>query len=94
MAKPARMTFGALVIKEILGLTDEKTVEQIRENPYFQYFLGYKKFSNEKPFNLSLMVHFRQRFSTDQINAINERICKRDKKDDDDPPAAGANTGR
>jgi IS5 family transposase len=33
-AKPARLAFGALFIKQRLALTDEETVEQIRENPY------------------------------------------------------------
>lgn len=45
-----------MVIKETLGLTDEETVEQIRENPYLQYFLGYKKHTEEKPFDPSFMV--------------------------------------
>lgn len=44
VAKPARMAFGALITKETLGLTDEETVEQIRENPYLQYFLGYTEY--------------------------------------------------
>ena len=51
VAKPARVAFGSLVIKETLGLTDEETVEQIRENPYLQYFLGFKEYSYEKPFD-------------------------------------------
>ncbi len=93
VAKPARVAFGALVIKETLGLTDEETVEQIRENPYLQYFLGYKKFSSEKPFDPSLMVRFRQRFSIERLNTINETICRKDKKDDDEPPATGGDTG-
>lgn len=91
VAKPARIAFGALVIKETLGLTDEETVEQIRENPYLQYFLGYKKYTNKKPFDPSLMVRFRQRFSVKQLNAINETICEPDKKDDE-PPATGGHT--
>ena len=33
-AKPARLAFGALFIKKRLGLTDEETVERIREYPY------------------------------------------------------------
>lgn len=92
VAKPARMAFGALIIKETLGLTDEETVEQIRENPYLQHFLGYKKYTNEKPFDPSLMVRFRQRFGLEQLNALNEKICKQDKKDDAEPPAAGGST--
>ena len=35
-AYPVRVAFGALVIKEKLKITDEETVEQIRENPYLQ----------------------------------------------------------
>ena len=42
-AKPFRVALGALVIKEKLQLTDEETIEQIRENHYLQYFLGYKR---------------------------------------------------
>jgi IS5 family transposase len=36
-AKSVRLAFGALVIKQRLGLTDEETVEQIRENAYMQF---------------------------------------------------------
>ncbi|QPN61027.1 transposase [Synechococcus sp. CBW1002] len=35
-AKSVRMAFGALYIKQKLGLTDEETVHQIRENAYIQ----------------------------------------------------------
>jgi len=37
-AKPVRLAFGALFIKQRLGLTDEETVEQIRENAYMLLF--------------------------------------------------------
>ncbi len=33
-ANPVRLAFGALFIKQRLGLTDKETVEQIRENAY------------------------------------------------------------
>jgi len=89
VAKPARLAFGALIIKETLGLTDEETVEQIRENPYLQYFLGYTEFSTKKPFDPSLMVFFRKRFGLKNLNQINETICKMQKRDDDEPPATG-----
>jgi len=92
VAKPARLAFGALIIKETLGLTDEETVEQIRENPYLQYFVGFKQYTNEKPFDSSLMVRFRQRFRVEQLEEINETICEKEKKDDDDPPATGGAT--
>jgi hypothetical protein len=34
------MALGALIIKEKIATSDEETFEQIRENPYLQYFLG------------------------------------------------------
>ena len=34
------MALGALIIKEKLGTIEGETVEQIRENPYLQDFLG------------------------------------------------------
>ena len=37
-AKSCRVALGDLIIKERLGTSDEETVEQIRENPYLQYF--------------------------------------------------------
>ena len=39
-AKPFRMALGALMIKARLKLTDEELVEQIKENPYHQFFIG------------------------------------------------------
>ena len=52
-AKSFRMALGALIIKEKLGISDRETVEQIRENPYLQYFIGQSSYSNELPFDPS-----------------------------------------
>ena len=49
------LPWGALVIKERFGLSDEETVEQIRENPYLEYFPGYESFRGEAPFEASMM---------------------------------------
>ena len=46
-AKPFRMALGALIIKEKLRISDRETVEQIKENPYLQYFIGQESYSNE-----------------------------------------------
>jgi IS5 family transposase len=74
--KPARLALGALIAKERLGTSDEETVEQIRENPYLQYFLGLSEYSDEAPFDSSMFVHFRKRFSQEAIAAINEDLIK------------------
>jgi hypothetical protein len=73
-ALSARIALGSLIIKEKLGLSDEETVEQIRENPYLQYFLGYEAYHDEQPFDPSMMVHFRKRLDASIVNEINELV--------------------
>lgn len=74
-ALSVRVAFGAMVIKEKLGLSDEETVEQIRENPYLQYFLGQKRYEDKAVFHPTMFVHFRKRFPEDIMNQINELIA-------------------
>ena len=62
-AKRSRMALGALIIKQRLRISDEETVEQIRETPYLQFFLGLSGFTTEIPFDASMMVYFRKRLS-------------------------------
>jgi IS5 family transposase len=76
-AKPFRTALGALIIKEKLGISDRETVEQILENPYLQYFLGLPSYSNEAPFEASMMVHFRERISGEMVNQINRTMVKK-----------------
>ena len=76
-AKSWRMALGALIIKEKLGISDRETVEQIRENPYLQYFIGQSSYSNEPPFDPSLFVHFRERISPNLINKVNKRMVEK-----------------
>ncbi len=71
----ARTALGALIIKERLGLTDRETVETIRENPFLQYFIGLEEFTQERPFDASLMVDFRKRFGEEGMQQIAEAIA-------------------
>ena len=50
-AKSFRMALGALIIKEKLGISDRGTVEQIKDKPYLQYFIGMSSYINEAPFD-------------------------------------------
>ena len=102
-AKSFRMALGALIIKEKLGISDRETVEQIRENPYLQYFIGQSSYSNELPFDPSLLVHFRQRISPNLINKVNERTIEKmreitpvkpEKKKDSDGKNESSNSGK
>ena len=71
-AKPVRMAIGALIIKQIEGLTDEKLVLHIQENPYMQYFCGFNEYTRELPFVPSLLVEFRKRYNDYVFWEINE----------------------
>ena len=75
-AKPFRMALGALIIKARLGLTDEELVEQIKENPYLQFFIGLEAFQSSAPFDPSMMVYFRKRLPEAIVNDCNERIVR------------------
>jgi transposase, IS5 family len=75
-AKPVRLALCALFIKQRLGLTDEEIVEQIRENAYMQFFLGLAGYSSKPPFDPSMMVQFRKRFSEEDLKRINELIVE------------------
>ena len=56
-ALTVRMALGSLIIKEKLGLSDDETIEQIRENPYLQYFIGLESYQNEAPFDGSMLTN-------------------------------------
>ena len=93
-AKSFRMALGALIIKERLGSSDRETVEQIRENPYLQYFLGLSEYSNQAPFDASMMVHFRQRLSLEFVGRVNETVVsqlfEQSSVETDKPASAGS----
>ena len=89
-AYPAEVAFGALYIQRTLGCTDRELVMQISENPYMQYFIGYKEYSKEKPFDPSLLVHLRKRLTDEMMSEITERMFLKDKNDDDSNGDSGS----
>lgn len=75
-AKSFRLALGSLLIQEILKTSDRETVQQIKENPYLQYFVGLKCYENKIPFDPSMLVHFRKRIGIEIIDKINRQIVK------------------
>jgi IS5 family transposase len=71
-ALDARVVIGAMIIKYKKSLSDEETIEEIRENPYLQYFIGYEEFSHKPPFDPSLFVTLRERLGLDAFEALNQ----------------------
>ena len=76
-ALPFRIAMSALIIQERLGISDRETVEQIRENPYLQYFIGLTNYQIEAPFDASMMVYFRKRIKLNLLNKINQEMVKK-----------------
>ena len=64
-------------------------MEQITENPYYQYFAGLPGFQNESPFVLSLLVEFRKRLNNEIMTEINEMIITYNTLDDPGPRDGG-----
>ena len=84
VALSAEIAFGALYIQRKLSLTDRELVDQISENPYMQYFIGFKEFRAERPFDPSLLVAFRKRITGKMMEEISEKMFLVDEEDSDD----------
>ncbi len=78
-----RVSLGALIVKEKKKISHEELVEDIRESPYLQYFLGYEGYKDELPFDPSMMVHFRKRLSGNILKEVNALIIEKSKADDE-----------
>lgn len=72
----ARLLIGAVIIKHMLNIDDREVVEQIRENIYLQYFVGFSSFKAEAPFDASLMVSIRKRLGIKAMQELNELILR------------------
>ena len=75
VAKPSRMVLGSLIIQMRMGFTDRDLVHQIRENPYYQYFIGLEEFQHTPPFAPTLLVEWRKRINVDFIIKANDALC-------------------
>ena len=73
-ARSARFALGTLIIKEYLNLSDQETVQQIRENPYMQYFLGEGGYHYDIQLDPSSLTYFRKRFTADELKQWNHKI--------------------
>lgn len=94
LAKAARMALGSHIIKEKFVLSDEETVEHIKESPYLQWFIGMPEFTGKAPFDASTMTWFRKRLTPEILAEVNGYIIgnKKDDDDDDRPGMVGGST--
>ena len=73
-ARSARFALGTLIIKEYLNLSDQETVQHIRENPYMQYFLGEAGYRYDIQLDPSSLTYFRKRFTAEALKQWNHKI--------------------
>ena len=95
VAKPLRMALGSLIIQTKYGLADKELVEQLTENPYYQYFIGLPGYQETAPFEASVLVAFRKRISADMLMEVNECLLEsaNQEKDDDDDDSKPDSSG-
>ncbi|MDP4292670.1 MAG: transposase, partial [Bacteroidota bacterium] len=75
--KDARLVIGALIVKYKLGLSGEETIQIIRENPYIQYFLGFKTFTQSPVFDAGLFSSVLKRIGIEAFNTMNREIIEK-----------------
>jgi len=84
VAKPLQMALGSLIIQVKYGYADRELVDQLTENPYYQYFIGLKGYQETAPFDASLLVAFRKRINAEMLMEVNEYLLAEAASDDDD----------
>lgn len=101
VAKPLRLALGSLIIQTKYQFSDRELVEQLTENPYYQYFIGLPGYQEDPPIDASTLVLFRKRLKTDVIMEANEYMLaamkekeyeSQDNDDDNKPPTSGGGT--
>lgn len=96
VAKPLRMALGSLIIQTKYGYADIELVNQLTENPYYQYFIGLPGYQEVEPFEASSLVAFRKRLSAEILMEANEYLLETvssTKKDDDNDKNNGSGSG-
>jgi hypothetical protein len=67
-----RIVSGALMVKHIEDLSDERAIEYVQENIYAQYFVGLSNFTCAAIFVPSLFVKIRERLGEQGVMKIND----------------------
>ena len=75
VAKPCRMVMGSLIIQQRMGFTDREFLNQLQQNPYYQFFIGLEAFQHSAPFARTLLVTWRRRLTLEFIIKANDLLC-------------------
>ena len=64
---PTRLVVGLHYLKHAYNESDESVVSHLLENPYWQYFCGFKQFQHELPIDPSSLTRWRKRLGPDKV---------------------------
>ena len=92
-AKPLRLALGCLIIQARYQYPDRELVEQLKENPYYQYFIGLPGYQEKAPVDASTLVLFRKRLTADILREANEYLLEEQEEEQDDGPSAPGSGG-
>jgi len=67
---PTRLMVGIHYLKHAFNYSDEDACNELRQNPYWQYFCGLEFFEHELPFDRSSMTRWRQRMGPEKIEKL------------------------
>ena len=67
---PTRLVVGLHYLKHAYNESDESVVAHLLENPYWQYFCGFKQFQHELPIDPSSLTRWRKRLGPDKVSEL------------------------
>jgi IS5 family transposase len=67
---PTRLIVGLHYLKHAYNESDESVVARLLENPYWQYFCGFKQFQHELSLDPSSLVRWRKRLGPDKLKEL------------------------
>lgn len=71
-----RVMIGCLIIKHVLNLSDEETLQTVSENPYMQFFLDLNYFHPDILFSPTVFVETRKRLGVEVFNQFSDELIK------------------
>ena len=75
-AKDGQLIIGLLLLKHMMGLSDEGVVTAVMENPYMQAFCGFEKFVTEDLLDSSTLTKMRERLGVEFFKQLETKTYK------------------
>ena len=74
--KPIRLMVGLHILKHLFNCSDERAVEELHENAYWQCFCGFPYFQRGKILDPTSLVKFRNRIGVDGMQQIESLLLQ------------------